>query len=103
MTSDRLTAEQRSEAGPYLAGQSCGYGGSVDIAPSEPWQAPGRYFPATAHHKYGRTTVTQESKRVVVVGLREQDPCWPSASLPWPRRSGTARTPARWSRGRGPS
>jgi CubicO group peptidase (beta-lactamase class C family) len=43
MTSDRLTAEQRSEAGLYLAGQSWGYGGAVDVAPSEPWQAPGRY------------------------------------------------------------
>ena len=30
-------------AGMYLAGQSWGYGGSVDVAPSEPWQAAGRY------------------------------------------------------------
>jgi CubicO group peptidase (beta-lactamase class C family) len=43
MTTNRLTDAQRSEAGLYLAGQGWGYGGSVDIAPQHPWQAPGRY------------------------------------------------------------
>lgn len=43
MTSDQLTARQRAEAGPYLAGQSWGYGGCVDVAPTEPWQTLGRY------------------------------------------------------------
>lgn len=31
-------------------------------------------FPATVTHKYGTTTVKSAPKRVVVVGLREQDP-----------------------------
>ena len=43
MTSDQLTPEQRSEAGFFLAGQSWGYGGSVDVEPLEPWEAAGRY------------------------------------------------------------
>jgi CubicO group peptidase (beta-lactamase class C family) len=43
MTSDRLTPAQRSEGGFFLDGQSWGQGGMVDIAPREPWQAPGRY------------------------------------------------------------
>lgn len=43
MTSDQLTEAQRRAAGAYLAGQSWGYGGAVDIAPREPWQALGRY------------------------------------------------------------
>jgi iron complex transport system substrate-binding protein len=30
-------------------------------------------FPATVKHKYGTTTVPQQPKRVVVVGIREQD------------------------------
>jgi CubicO group peptidase (beta-lactamase class C family) len=43
MTADRLSAAQRSEGGGFLAGQSWGYGGMVDAAPREPWQAPGRF------------------------------------------------------------
>jgi CubicO group peptidase (beta-lactamase class C family) len=43
MTSDRLTPAQRSEGGFFLAGQSWGQGGSIDVAPHQPWQAPGRY------------------------------------------------------------
>jgi CubicO group peptidase (beta-lactamase class C family) len=43
MTSDRLTPAQRGEGGFFLDGQSWGQGGAVDIAPREPWQAPGRY------------------------------------------------------------
>src|SRR4051812_30115549 len=30
-------------------------------------------FPATIRHRYGTTTITHAPKRVVVVGLREQD------------------------------
>ncbi|MDA0179781.1 beta-lactamase family protein [Solirubrobacter phytolaccae] len=43
MTSDQLAPAQRRAGGAYLAGQSWGYGGSVDVEPTEPWHAPGRY------------------------------------------------------------
>jgi len=43
MLTDHLTAEQRAAATLFLEGQGWGYGGSVDVAPSEPWEVPGRY------------------------------------------------------------
>jgi CubicO group peptidase (beta-lactamase class C family) len=43
MTTDQLTADQRTAADLFLDGQSWGYGGSVDIAPLHPWNVPGRY------------------------------------------------------------
>lgn len=39
-------------------------------------------FPATVDHKYGTTTVKQAPKRVVVVGLREQDPLLALGTVP---------------------
>lgn len=60
-------------------------------------------LPATIRHKFGQTTVTNEPRRVVVVGLREQDALlslgvvpvgtteWfgnrPGAIFPWARRA----------------
>lgn len=43
MTTDHLTAAQRDASGLFLEGQGWGYGGSVDIAPVDPWNVPGRY------------------------------------------------------------
>lgn len=43
MTTDHLTAEQREIGALFLEGQGWGYGGSVDIAPIDPWVVPGRY------------------------------------------------------------
>ncbi|POX42635.1 serine hydrolase [Streptomyces sp. Ru72] len=43
MTTDHLTAAQRARAALFLEGQGWGYGGSVDIAASDPWTVPGRY------------------------------------------------------------
>jgi CubicO group peptidase (beta-lactamase class C family) len=43
MTTDHLTAEQRAASRLFLEGQGWGSGGSVDIAPIEPWNVVGRY------------------------------------------------------------
>ena len=43
MTTDRLTRAQREASGLFLEGQSWGFGGSVDVDLSEPWNVPGRY------------------------------------------------------------
>ncbi|MGW6710349.1 serine hydrolase domain-containing protein [Streptomyces sp. NPDC054956] len=43
MTTDWLTPAQRAGAELFLEGQGWGYGGSVDIAPTSPWNVPGRY------------------------------------------------------------
>jgi CubicO group peptidase (beta-lactamase class C family) len=43
MTTDHLTAEQRAASTLFLEGQGWGFGGSVDVAPTQPWQVPGRY------------------------------------------------------------
>ncbi|MFG2874770.1 serine hydrolase domain-containing protein [Streptomyces sp. NPDC048337] len=43
MTTDHLTAAQRAEGALFLEGQGWGFGGSVDIARTDPWNVPGRY------------------------------------------------------------
>ncbi|WP_458243644.1 serine hydrolase domain-containing protein [Streptomyces sp. MAI_2237] len=43
MTTNHLTADQRERATLFLEGQGWGYGGQVDVTPSDPWNVPGRY------------------------------------------------------------
>ncbi|MFC9292843.1 serine hydrolase domain-containing protein [Streptomyces sp. NPDC057011] len=43
MTTDHLTAAQRAEGALFLEGQGWGFGGSVDVARTDPWNVPGRY------------------------------------------------------------
>lgn len=43
MTTDSTTAEEREAAELFLEGQGWGFGGSVDIAPRDPWNVKGRY------------------------------------------------------------
>jgi CubicO group peptidase (beta-lactamase class C family) len=43
MTTNHLTRAQRDIGALFLEGQGWGFGGSVDIAPIEPWNVPGRY------------------------------------------------------------
>jgi CubicO group peptidase (beta-lactamase class C family) len=43
MTTDHTTAAQREIGALFLEGQGWGFGGSVDIAPIDPWNIPGRY------------------------------------------------------------
>lgn len=43
MTTDHLTAPQRLQSRLFLEGQGWGFGGSVDVEPTDPWNVPGRY------------------------------------------------------------
>lgn len=43
MTTDHLTAEQRAASTFFLHGQGWGFGGSVDVERTEPWNVPGSY------------------------------------------------------------
>ncbi|QHY97202.1 Esterase EstB [Streptomyces sp. S4.7] len=43
MTTDHLTRPQRDAGTLFLEGQGWGFGGSVDIAPVDPWNVAGRY------------------------------------------------------------
>ncbi|MCX4914457.1 serine hydrolase [Streptomyces sp. NBC_00687] len=43
MTTNHLTPAQRDIGALFLEGQGWGYGAQVDIAPTEPWNVPGRY------------------------------------------------------------
>ncbi|MFD6491209.1 serine hydrolase domain-containing protein [Streptomyces sp. NPDC059944] len=43
MTTNHLTLAQRDIGALFLEGQGWGYGAQVDIAPTEPWNVPGRY------------------------------------------------------------
>ncbi|MFC8512200.1 serine hydrolase domain-containing protein [Streptomyces sp. NPDC057257] len=43
MTTNHLTAQQRDRVPLFLEGQGWGYGGQVDVTPSDPWNVPGRY------------------------------------------------------------
>ena len=43
MTTNQLTPAQRAVSELFLDGQGWGYGGSVDIAPTHPWNVLGRY------------------------------------------------------------
>jgi CubicO group peptidase (beta-lactamase class C family) len=74
LTRDHLTAAQRTASRLFLQGQGWGYGGSVDVAPTRPWQTPGRYGwvggAGTAAHLIPATgTVT-----VLLTQLQMSDP-----------------------------
>ncbi|WP_116199231.1 serine hydrolase domain-containing protein [Amycolatopsis circi] len=43
MTTNHLTAQQRAANPVFLEGQGWGFGGAVDVEPTQPWQVPGRY------------------------------------------------------------
>ncbi|MFD7088585.1 serine hydrolase domain-containing protein [Streptomyces sp. NPDC059896] len=43
MTTDQLTPAQRAASTLFLEGQGWGFGGSVDVAETDPWNVPGRY------------------------------------------------------------
>ncbi|MFE9776684.1 serine hydrolase domain-containing protein [Streptomyces sp. NPDC005775] len=43
MTTDHLTPAQRRASGLFTEGQGWGFGGSVDVERTDPWNVPGRY------------------------------------------------------------
>ncbi|AYV25988.1 MULTISPECIES: iron-siderophore ABC transporter substrate-binding protein [Streptomyces] len=61
-------------AAAALALTACGGGGDTDKADKggEPGAAAGA-FPVTVEHKYGSTTITAQPKKVVTLGLSDQD------------------------------
>jgi iron complex transport system substrate-binding protein len=60
-------------AGLTLLLAACGSGGDQTPAASGSSAAAEAAFPVTIDHKFGRTTIKAEPKRIVVVGLVEQD------------------------------
>ena len=56
-----------------IALAACGSDASSESASSSGAPAEPGAFPVTIEHKYGSTTIEKAPKRVVVVGLREQD------------------------------
>jgi iron complex transport system substrate-binding protein len=60
-------------AGLVLLLAACGTNDQTPVASGGGSAATESAFPVTIDHKFGRTTITSEPKRVVVVGLVEQD------------------------------
>ncbi|MEV3988476.1 iron-siderophore ABC transporter substrate-binding protein [Streptomyces sp. NPDC049837] len=57
-----------------LALTACGGGaGKTDAKPSDKAAAKSAAFPVTVEHKYGSTTIESEPKKVVTLGLSDQD------------------------------
>lgn len=56
-----------------LALALAGCGSDDERAGSAPAATSSSAFPVTIEHKFGKTTIESEPKRIVVVGLREQD------------------------------
>jgi len=77
MTTDHTTAAHREIGALFLEGQGWGFGGSVDIAPVEPWHVPGRYgwvggTGTTAHIVPSTGTVT-----ILLAQVATEDPVPP--------------------------
>ncbi|HEV7650401.1 MAG TPA: serine hydrolase domain-containing protein [Actinophytocola sp.] len=77
MTTDHTTAAHREIGALFLEGQGWGFGGGVDIAPSEPWCVPGRYgwvggTGTTAHIVPSTGTVT-----ILLTQVGTEDPIPP--------------------------
>jgi iron complex transport system substrate-binding protein len=73
MSPARLAATLSLSAVLALALGACGSESTKTTPSAATTTAQSGTFPATVTHKYGTTTVTQQPKRVVVVGIREQD------------------------------
>nr|WSW64963.1 beta-lactamase family protein [Streptomyces sp. NBC_00995] len=75
MTTDHLTPAQRRASGLFTEGQGWGFGGSVDVERTDPWNVPGRYgwvggTGTTAHIIPARGTVAIMLSQVEMAGPR---------------------------------
>ncbi|MFG3138793.1 serine hydrolase domain-containing protein [Streptomyces sp. NPDC048211] len=75
MTTDHLTPAQRKASGLFTEGQGWGFGGSVDVERTDPWNVPGRYgwvggTGTTAHIVPATGTVAVMLTQVEMTGPR---------------------------------
>ncbi|MER5398066.1 ABC transporter substrate-binding protein [Streptomyces sp. NPDC002599] len=73
LSGTRLAAALASVLMLFSTVAACGSSGSTDDADSAKPAASGKAWPVTIAHKYGGTTVKSEPKRIVTVGLTDQD------------------------------
>ncbi len=68
MTTNHLTAEQRSTGDPILGGNGWGYGVAVVTGPSAEWPTPGRYGWSGG---YGTTWFNDPHRRIVAIAMTQ--------------------------------
>ncbi|MGW0758953.1 iron-siderophore ABC transporter substrate-binding protein [Streptomyces sp. NPDC002814] len=69
----RLAAALASALLLFATATACGSDDGSDTAGSEATESSSTAFPVTLPHKYGSTTIKSEPKRIVTVGLTDQD------------------------------
>ncbi|QKV92990.1 beta-lactamase family protein [Streptomyces sp. NA02950] len=77
MTTDHLTPAQRAAGALFLEGQGWGYGGSVDITPTDPWNVPGRYGWIGGTGTAGHLTPSSGAVTILLTQLQMSGPTPP--------------------------
>ncbi|MEU8822327.1 serine hydrolase domain-containing protein [Streptomyces sp. NPDC048636] len=77
MTTDHLTPAQREAGALFLEGQGWGYGGSVDITPTAPWNVPGRYGWVGGTGTAGHLTPSTGAVTILLTQLQMSGPTPP--------------------------
>ncbi|MFB6814033.1 serine hydrolase domain-containing protein [Streptomyces sp. NPDC056347] len=90
MTTDHLTPAQREDAALFLEGQGWGFGGSVDVRATEPWNVPGRYGWVGGTGTAAHLTPATGTVAVLLTQLAMTDPAPPASTRAfWRYASGT--------------
>jgi len=77
MTTDHTTAAHREIGELFLEGQGWGFGGSVDIAPREPWHVPGRYGWVGGTGTSAHLVPSEDTVAIVLAQVPAEDPVPP--------------------------